>query len=441
MIWVKSRVDSKLLLRDRPVNIFRNFFFLVLVVPILLIPGRTDAVQLDQVVAIVNDEAVTRLEYETRHRRRQLETRDEVLPIPEQVDPAVLELLIEEKLKIQTARRVGLDVSAEEVENTLAVMAEQSNHTVDGLLEALDQQGISPLQLRKSIAGQILINRVTDALVNSRVEISDEEIEYHLQAHPDLYATDVTYEISHLFVSTEGKTEEEIQTTREMVDNLLQKLHSGLSFEQAVTEYSEGEEKETGGYIGWQRENQLPDLFLEILRETGIGDISEPVESARGIHIFKLHSKGGDVKIVAQQRVRHILVEPNQRNLTEEEILELLDSLKTRIGEGEEFAQLARLNSDDKTSAVNGGSLGWTNPGEMAAAMEEMANSLPINQVSEPFRSQFGYHIIEVLERRNRDISRSLIRKKAEREVFKRKANELYQNWLGRMRENAYIEY
>ena len=426
---------------DRAVSIFQNFFFLVLITPILLVSGRADAIQLDQVVAIVNDEAVTRLEYETRHRRKQLETRDEVLPVPEQIDPAVLELLIEEKLKIQTARRVGLGVSEEEVENTLSVMAEQSNRTVNGLLEALDQQGIAPLQIRKSIAGQILINRVTEALVNSRVEISDEEIEYHLQAHKDLYSTGEAYEISHLFVSTEGKTEEEIQTTREMIDNLLQKLRAGFSFEQAVTEYSQGEEKETGGYIGWQKENQLPDLFLDILRETGIGGISDPVESARGIHIFKLHSKGGDIKIVTQQRVRHILVEPVQRGLTDEEALELLNSLKKRIGEGEDFAQLARLNSDDKTSGVNGGLLGWTNPGEMTAAMEEMAKSLPINQVSEPFRSQFGYHIIEVLERRDRDISRSLVRQKAEQEVFKRKANELYQNWVGRMRENAYIEY
>ncbi len=426
---------------DRAVSIFQNFFFLVLITPVLLVSGRADAIQLDQVVAIVNDEAVTRLEYETRHRRKQLETRDVVLPVPEQIDPAVLELLIEEKLKIQTARRVGLGVSAEEVENTLSVMAEQSNHTVNGLLEALGQQGITPLQIRKSIAGQILINRVTEALVNSRVEISDEEIEYHLQAHKDLYSTGEAYEISHLFVSTEGKTEEEIQTTREMVDNLLQKLRAGFSFEQAVAEYSQGEEKETGGYIGWQKENELPDLFLDILRETGIGDISDSVESARGIHIFKLHSKGGDIKIVTQQLVQHILVEPVQRGLTDEEALELLNSLKKRIGEGEDFAQLARLNSDDKTSGVNGGLLGWTNPGEMTAAMEEMAKSLPINQVSEPFRSQFGYHIIEVLERRDRDISRSLVRQKAEQEVFKRKANELYQNWVGRMRENAYIEY
>ena len=426
---------------EKAVSIFRNFLVLVLFTPGLLIPGPLGAVQLDQVVAIVNDEAVTRLEYETRHRREQLETRDTTFPVPEQINPAVLELLVDDKLKIQTAKRVGLGVSAQEVENTLAVMAEQGSYTLDGLLAALNEQGISPSQLRKSIEEQILISRVTEALVNSRVEISDEEIDYHLQAHKDLYSTNEAYEISHLFVSTEGKTEDEVRSTREMLDQLLQKLRSGGSFEQAVAEYSDGEEKETGGYIGWQKENQLPDLFLEALRETTIGGISSSVETPRGFHLFKLHSKGGDVRIVTQQRVRHILIEPNRRNLTGEEAVELLNTLITQIKDGEDFAQLARLNSDDQTSAVEGGSLGWVNPGDMAAALEETARSLPVNQVSRPFRSKFGYHIIEILERRDRDISRDLARRKAEQEVFRRKANELYQNWFGRMKENAYIEY
>ena len=175
--------------------------------------------------------------------------------------------------------------------------------------------------------------------------------------------------------------------------------------------------------------------------KTSIGDVSETLQSANGYHLLKLHAKEGDIKIVTQHLIRHILIQPLSRDITPEEAVEFLNDLKHQLTQNADFSQLARLHSDDDSSALNGGDLGWVNPGDAAPAIENIAGALPLKQVSDPIRSRFGYHLVEVLDRRKKDITLDLARKSAEREVFKRKAAEFYESWFDRIRGNAYIEY
>ncbi len=398
-------------------------------------------VALDKVIAIVNNEAITRSEYQTRYKRQQLETNRGAEPIPKQINDEILELLIDERIQVQAAQVAGISINRAEIENELANIAAQNNFSQEQLITELKNQGISAIQFSRSIKEQSLIQRLIDISVNSRITVSEQEIDYYLQAHKERYTLDQAYEISHLYVSTSGKSEAEIESESENVDYIYQGLLQGQSFSKAVKDFSDGENKNDGGYMGWRKEQQLPELFLTALRQTPVGGVTEIMKSANGFHIIKLHAKKGDQKIVAQQLVRHILLQPQQSNLTNQEAIDRLNDVLNKIREGEDFEKFARLISDDAATASQGGSLGWINPGDTDPMFEQAALNLPMNQLSNPVQSRFGYHLIEVLDRREKDISRDIARNSAQKELFKRKAVERYQNWFSRLREGAYIEY
>lgn len=409
----------------------------------VLFPSYADAatIALDEVIAIVNDEVITRSEYQIRYKRQQLETDQGSDQVPEQIDNEILELLINERIQAQVAHATGVSISNAEIEGTLANMAAQNNFSREELITELEEQGISEIQLLRSIEEQRLIQRLIDIAVNSRVTVSEQEIDYYLQAHEERYTLNQNFEISHLHVSTSGKSEAEIESEFENVNHIYQGLLEGYSFSKAVEDFSDGENKEEGGYIGWRKENQLPELFLTALRQTTVGGTTEILKSENGFHIIKLHAKEGDSKIVTQQLVRHILVQLQRGNLTDQEAIDKLNEISNEIKQGGDFEKFARLNSDDTNTAAQGGSLGWISPGETDEAFEQAAFKLPLNQLSEPVQSRFGYHLIEVLERREKDISQDIARNNAQRELFNTKAAERYYNWFGRLREGAYIEY
>ena len=400
-----------------------------------------DTVALDEVIAIVNDEAITRSEYQTRYKRQQLETNRGIEQIPEQINGEILELLIDERIQTQAAQASGISISRAEMESAMANIAAQNNFSHEQLISELENQGISEIQFLRSITEQRLIQRLVDISVNSGVTVSEQEIDYYLQAHKERYTPDQTYEISHLYVSTSGKSEAEIESESKNVNHVYQGLLQGQSFSKAVKDFSDGENKEDGGYMGWRKERQLPELFLTVLRQTPVGGVTEIMKSANGFHIIKLHAKEGDLKIVTQQLVRHILVQPQRSNLTDQEAIDMLNDVSNKIRKGGDFEKFARLISDDTATGPQGGSLGWISPGDMPPMFEQATLNLPLNQLSDPVQSRFGYHLIEVLDRREKDISRDIARNSAQRELFKRKAEERYQNWFGRLREGAYIEY
>lgn len=403
--------------------------------------NTSSAVELDEVIVIVNDEAITKSEYEVRYRRQQLQESDSTGTVPKQIDISILRKLIDERIQSQLAVAAGIKISPEEIEQSIEILALQNNISPNELIQGLADQGISPKQLYRSIEEQKLIQRIIDAAVHSRVTVSEQEIDYYLQSHKEIYLPDKSYEISHLYVSTTGKSEEEISKELENVEFIYAELQQGGNFEFSVKQFSDGDNKEEGGYLGWRNEDQLPELFLTSLRNTPIGGITDILESSNGFHILKLHAKQGDVKIVTQQLIRHILIQPQSREITKEETLKLISQISDEIKSTGDFEKYARLHSDDEVSALEGGSLGWVNPGESAPRLEKATSDLPLNQLSDPVLTRFGYHLIEVLDRRKKDISQELARKEAQQEIFKRKSTELYQDWFDQVRDSAYIEY
>lgn len=398
------------------------------------------AVALDEVIAIVNNEALTLSEYQARYQREQIQTH-QTGQIPKEINPEILNLLIDERIQSQAAQAAGISINSAEIDDALINMANQNNMSPKELLVELKTQGISEVQFFRSIEEQRLIQRLVDIAVNSRVTVSEQEVDYYLQAHKERYMPDEGYEISHLFVSTAGKSEAEIESELENVNHLHQGLLQGQSFSTAVENFSDGENQKEGGYLGWKTGEQLPELFLIVLRQTGVGDVTEVIKSANGFHILQLHAKKGNTKVVTQHLVRHILILPQRHNLTDEEAIEKLTDIADKINHAGDFEKFARLTSDDIDSASAGGSLGWVSPGDTAPLLEQAILNLPLNQLSNPVRSRFGYHLIEVLERREKDIGQDIMRKNARNELFKRKAAELYQNWFDRLRDGAYIEY
>ena len=396
---------------------------------------------LDKVIVVVNDEPIMLSEYRIRHQREQLRASERVRSDLSGINPDILEALIDERLQAQAAFAQGITVSEQEVDQILSTMAAQNQLSLQQLFEELGESGISPAEFRYSLAEQQLVRKVVDIAVNSRVTVSEQEVDYHLQAHKDIYARNEAYEISHLLISVADKSETEVKEIENTVKEIRRSLISGQSFEEVVKNYSDGENIEEGGYLGWLREGQLPELFVDALRKSSAGGYSDVLKSANGFHILKLHAKDGDLEIVTQQLLRHILIQPLRRNLTDEEAIEELTDIKQELMQGADFSRLARLNSDDPTSAPEGGLLGWINPGEIAPQIEQLSSTLELNQVSDPVRSRFGYHLVEVLDRREKDITHDLVRKDAELEVFKRKAAELYQIWFDRLRDGAHIEY
>ena len=420
-------------------SIIRIFISVVAICSIFTVHAATTG--LDKVIVVINDEPIMLSEYRIRHQREKLRFPQEALSDVSGINPGILEALIDERLQAQAAVARGLAVSGQEVDQIINIMAERNQMSLEQLFGELNDLGISPAEFRHSLAEQQLVRKIIDFAVNSRVTVSDQEVDHHLQAHKELYARNESYEISHFLMSISGKSETEIEETETTVNEIRQSLSSGHSFVEAVKNHSDGENSEEGGYLGWFREDQLPELFVDALRNLATGGYSDVLKSANGFHILNLHARDGDLEIVTQQLLRHILIQPLRRNLTDEETIELLTGIQQELVQGADFSRLARLNSDDPASALQGGMLGWVNPGEIAPRLEQLSRTLELNQVSDPVRSPFGYHLIEVLDRREKDITYDLVRKDAEAEVFKRKAAELYQIWFDQLRDSAHIEY
>ena len=402
---------------------------------------KATTVELDQIIAVVNDEAVTYSEYVSRYRAQQLQSNTNAGPIPDEIDQKILGLLVDERIQLQAAQQRGISIPQEEVNGMISAMAAQNNISPEQLMREIEGKGISYTEFIRGIEEQRMIRRMIDITVNSRVTVSEQEIDYYLQSHKELYPTNTAYEVSYLFISTTGKSEPQIQSELENINHIYQALLQGQPFDKAVKDFSDGEKKDEGGYLGWRKEEQLPELFLTELRETSVGSTTAVISSDNGFHILKLHDKEGDEKLVSQQLIRHILIQPNRRNLSNQGTITLLNDIANQIREGGDFEKFARLNSDDETSASEGGSVGWVNPGDTSPSFEQAASNLQINEISDPVQSEFGFHIIEVLDRRTRDITQDLARENARLTVFQRKAAELYKNWMDRLRDSAYIDY
>jgi peptidyl-prolyl cis-trans isomerase SurA len=406
--------------------------------------SAVEIVKMDRIVAIVDQTVITEQELESRIRTltAQLTKKGAELPPENVLRKQILERLISDALQLQYAAQTGLKVDDNQLDKTIERIAEQNQMSVKEFGDALNADGITMAKFRTDIRNEITIARLREREVESRVNVSESEIDNFLTTQASSNENRDEFEISHILIRTpeEGSTED-VQKAKAKVDEAIKALQDGASFEKVSASYSDAPNALEGGNLGWKAAAQLPALFLDALKNMQAGDITPALRSPNGFHILKLTNKrGGNSPLVIEQtHARHILIKLTEI-VSEKDGKQKMDNIKDRLDNGEKFEVLARQFSEDGT-ASSGGDLGWVNPGDTVPQFEKAMNELKDNQISEPVRSPFGWHIIQVLERRKQDMSKEAARLKARQEIRARKADEAYQDWLRELRDRAFVEY
>lgn len=402
-----------------------------------------EVVKLDRIVAIVDQTVVTEQELESRITTvtAQLKKQGTELPPENILRKQILERLITDTLQIQYAAQTGLKVDDNQLDKTIERIAEQNQMTLTEFSEALAKDGVSMRKFRSDIRNEITIARLREREVDGRVNVTESEIDNFLTSQAANTENQDEFEISHILIRTpeEGATED-VQKAKAKVDSALKELNTGKSFAEVSASFSDAPNALEGGKLGWKSGAQIPALFLDALKTMQVGDISQPLRSPNGFHVLKLTNKrGGNSPLVIQQtHSRHILIKLSEI-MSEKEGKQKMDNIKERLDNGEKFEALARQYSEDST-ASNGGDLGWINPGDTVPQFEKAMNELKDNQISQPVRTQFGWHVIQVIERRSQDMSKEAARLKARQEIRAKKADEAYQDWIRELRDRAYVE-
>lgn len=400
-------------------------------------------VLLDRIVAVVNDEVITRHELEERVRRAQLQLRQQGTPLPprEALERQLLEHMIVERVQLQYARETGLRVDDAELDRALARIAQENKLTLPELRATLEKDGVPFARFREEIRNEIVVARLREREVENRIVVSEGEIDSFVSAQQAQGESNEEYNLSHILVTVpENASPEQIQARRARAEQALAQLKSGTDFRQVAATFSDAPDALAGGALGWRDASRLPTLFLEALKTMRPGEVSALLRSANGFHILRLNERRGAAApfILRQTRARHILVRTNEL-VSEAEARRRLIALKERLDNKADFAELARLHSEDPSGA-KGGDLGWLAPGDTVPEFERAMEALALGEVSEPVRTPFGWHLIQVLERRNEDLSQERQRLAARMALRARKADETYQEWVRQLRDRAYVE-
>jgi len=398
---------------------------------------------LDRIVAVVNDDVVLQSEFdrELAEIRRKLEQLGATGIPDEEVRKQALERLILRKLQLQEAERLGITADDQTLQQALLAIAKRNGLTPAEMEEAMKAEGISPDAFRAQLREEITLQRLRNREVINRIQVTKAEVDNYLANQAQQGENSVSYRIRHILVATpEGASSEEIAQARRKAEEIVARLKKGEDFATLASRYSQGQQALKGGDLGWLPAGQVPTLFAQEVLSMNKGDIRGPLQASSGFHIIKLEDiKGSKTKIVRQTHARHILVRTDEITSDREARIRL-EQLYQRIQGGEDFAALARAHSDDKASALKGGDLGWVTPGDLVPKFEEVMNSLEIGQLSQPFRTQFGWHIVQVLDRREKDVTAESKRDEARLAIRKRKSEEALQLYLRKLRDQAFVE-
>lgn len=399
--------------------------------------------ELDYIVAIVNDDVIAKseLDNKTREMLAQMTQKPTNLPPMQILQEQILERMIAKRLQLQAADRLGLRVDDATVTKAISNIAETNKITLLQLRETLEADGIRFPLFREQLREDILINRLKQKEVINRINITEQDIKNFLAREMGSSRQRTAVRLFHILIATpEGASPQDVQQAKKQASEIHEQLTQGADFNELAIRYSDGRQALEGGDLGWVETSRIPSLFTSVVDEMDSGSFSEPIRNASGFHIVKLAEvKGGQKMIINQTHARHILINTNEI-VSDDEARQRLETLRDRIINGDLFETLARSHSDDKASAIKGGDLGWTNPGDLVAQFEEQMNALELNQISEPFKSQFGWHIVQPLERRQHDSTEEVIKNKARQEIQKQKSEEAIELWLRRLRDEAYVE-
>jgi peptidyl-prolyl cis-trans isomerase SurA len=320
-------------------------------------------------------------------------------------------------------------------------MAKKNNLSLDELRTTLAKEGIDFADFRSQTRDELIIQELQKRMVADKVNVTSQEVRQFIESNTQQDNSATEYHLYHILIATpESAGPEDIQLAQKKADALYQQLQQGADFKQLAVQESDGSNALNGGDLGTRKANELPELFLKAIEGLEQGDISQPVRSASGFHLLKLASTSSNIEMVTQTHARHILIRTSA-DISDEDARQTLIELKQRIKDGEEFADLANEYSDDPGSKIQGGDLGWASPGTFVPEFERAMASLTAGQISEPFKSQFGWHILQVLERREHDLGKTMLEAKAMQSIRARKIDEELRLWLRRIRDEAYVEY
>lgn len=405
--------------------------------------GVAQRVLLDKIVAVVDADVVLQSELDLRMAEARANAERAGIPLPpaDQFKDEILELLIIENLQLQLADRVSIRFDDDTINRVLDNMATNNNMTFEQYVATLEENGVY-LQTRDEVRRQMTLQELQRGMVNRRITITDQEIENFLRSETGREVMAPDFLVNDMIIPTSGiSSPEEIARRRKIAADIVARVRDGAQFNDAAAaaQRTAGFQLE-GSSLGWRKAAQLPTLFSDIVQRMSIGDIEGPIQAGNGFHVLLLADKrGGTDQMVDQTNIRHIMLSPNEIR-DEEQTIAAIESLRAQIEAGGDFAALARQNSDDASSVVGGGDLDWVNKGGMPREMEVVIDELEVGELSEPFRTEMGWHIAEVLGRRETDLSREYAKSQAENALRNRKFDLELENWVIEIREEAFVE-
>jgi len=415
----------------------------VLILTTLFSSFAVNAELLDRIVAVVEDDVILdrELTFETQSIVQKLEANKVMIPPAFILRKQVLERLVVAKLQRQLAERSGIRVSDEMLRSSVADIAKRNGLSVDEFRVELKSQGIVFQSFEENIRNEIIVNQLRAREVGSRIKVTDREVSHYLETQGEVSKEQVQYHLGHILIAIpEAASSAVIIKAKGKAEKVIADLTKGADFKQTAVAVSDGGNALKGGDLGWRGTGEIPTLFVDAVIKMDQGDIAELIRSPSGFHIIKmLELKGVSKHIVTKTRARHILIKTNEL-IDDAEAKKRLLSLRERIQDGDDFAVLARSNSDDKGSAINGGDLSWVGPGDLVPPFEAAMNKLDINGISDPVQTQFGWHMIQVQEREDRDNSVEHKKNRVREEIRKRKIEEETELWLRRLRDEAFVD-
>lgn len=399
---------------------------------------------LDRIVAVVNKDAIMQSQLEDRVTQvsQQMASRNVPVPDKEDLRRQVLDRMIVEQIQLQMADRANVSIDDTQLNAAVRDIAENNDMSLDEFADSLEKDGMSLAAVREQVRREMLLRQVQQSQVASRVNVTDREVDRYLEQQGE--SSNTAYHLAHILVSLpESPTSEQVAQAQAEARDLYRRLQGGADFQQLATADSDGGQALSGGDLGWRRGDQLPTIFADVVPQLADGEVSEPVRSPSGFHLVKrIETRGGQSEqqtVVTENQVRHILIGTNP-NRNDEQAEALAEDIRQRIAGGESFAELAQQYSDDDGSALDGGELGWVRPGQMVPAFEDAVSDMDVGELSQPVRSRFGYHVIELEDRRQKDVTRDAQREQVRQTLFQRKVNDELEAWTQEIRSGAYID-
>lgn len=398
---------------------------------------------LDRIVAVVEEDVILEreLESEVGAITHKLSGNNVAMPPEYVLRKQVLERMVVDKLQRQLAAKSGVQVSDDMLNASVADIASRNGLSVESFRHELAKQGMDYKSFEDNLRNEIIINQLRGREIGARVKVTDAEVLHYMETQSKAGSNNSQYHLGHILIAvSEAASASAIQKAKDKADQVIADLRGGKDFKEAAVSVSDDDNALKGGDLGWRSIGQIPSLFTEIVTTMNQGEVSEPIRSPSGFHIIKmLETEGAGQHIVTKTKVRHILIKTNEL-VDDAEAQKRLSALRDRINDGDDFANLARAHSDDKGSAINGGSLDWVAPGALVPPFEEAMKKLAINEISQPVQTQFGWHMIQVLGRENQDNSEQFKKDKIREEIRKRKIEEETELWLRRLRDEAFVE-